>query len=66
MADLLHKIKEGHGTQKDLDLILSLSVNMEGGTTICPLADACVGAVRPTIQKFKSEFEARLHKESAA
>jgi len=64
MAGLLHKIKDGHGTAKDLDLILSLSVNMEGGTTICPLADACVGAVRPTIQKFRSEFESRLIKEN--
>ncbi len=60
VANLLHKIKEGHGTKKDLDLILSLSVNMEGGTTICPLADACVGAVRPAIQKYRAEFEARL------
>ncbi len=66
VADLLHKIKEGHGTSKDLELILSLSVNMEGGTTICPLADACVGAVRPTIQKFRSDFEKRLNKENAA
>jgi len=64
VAGLLHKIKDGHGTMKDLDLILSLSVNMEGGTTICPLADACVGAVRPTIQKFRSEFESRLVKEN--
>lgn len=60
VASLLHKIKEGHGTKKDLDLILSLTVNMEGGTTICPLADACVGAVRPAIQKYRAEFEARL------
>ena len=66
VADLLHKIREGHGTEKDLELILSLSVNMEGGTTICPLADACVGAVRPTIQKFRADFEARLQKEHAA
>ncbi len=64
VAGLLHKIKDGHGSQKDLDLILSLTVNMEGGTTICPLADACVGAVRPTIQKFRSEFESRLQKEN--
>ncbi|HMV79052.1 MAG TPA: NADH-quinone oxidoreductase subunit NuoF [Leptospiraceae bacterium] len=60
VADLLHKIRDGHGTKKDLELILSLTVNMEGGTTICPLADACVGAVRPTIQKYRPEFEARL------
>jgi NADH-quinone oxidoreductase subunit F len=66
MADLLHKIKEGHGTEKDLELILSLSLNMEGGTTICPLADACVGAVRPTIQKFRSDFDKRLNKENVA
>ena len=60
VRDLLHKIKEGEGTSADLDLILSLARNMEGGTTICPLSDACVGAVRPTILKFKHEFEARL------
>jgi len=70
VAGLLHKIKEGHGTQKDLDLILSLTVNMEGGTTICPLADACVGAVRPAIEKYRAEFEARLtdstHKKQVA
>ncbi|MCE9501827.1 MAG: NADH-quinone oxidoreductase subunit NuoF [Leptospira sp.] len=63
VANLLHKIKDGHGTKKDLDLILSLSLNMEGGTTICPLADACVGAVRPAIEKFRSDFEARLQPE---
>ncbi|MEM7179627.1 MAG: NADH-quinone oxidoreductase subunit NuoF [Spirochaetota bacterium] len=62
VADLLKKIKKGDGTQKDLDLILSLTVNMEGGTTICPLADACVGAVRPTIEKYKDEFIERLKK----
>jgi NADH-quinone oxidoreductase subunit F len=64
VAGLLHKIKDGHGTKKDLDLILSLSLNMEGGTTICPLADACVGAVRPTILKYRDEFESRLIKEN--
>lgn len=63
VADLLKKIKKGEGTRKDLDLIISLMVNMEGGTTVCPLADACVGAVRPTIQKYRSEFEARLKQE---
>ncbi len=60
VRDLLHKIKDGHGSQKDIDLIFSLSRNMEGGTTICPLADACVMAVRPTMTKFKSEFMAKI------
>jgi NADH-quinone oxidoreductase subunit F len=63
VKDLLHKIKSGEGTEKDVNLIFSLSRNMEGGTTICPLADACVMAVRPTMTKFKSEFESRLQKE---
>lgn len=60
VRDILHKIKDGHGSTKDIDLIFSLSRNMEGGTTICPLADACVMAVRPTMTKFKSEFLAKL------
>lgn len=60
VEQLMHKIRDGHGTKKDLDMILSLMVNMEGGTTICPLADACVGAVKPTIEKYRPEFEARL------
>jgi len=60
LKDLLGKIRSGRGTQKDLDLILSLSRNMEGGTTICPLSDACVMAVRPAIQKFTSEFTSRF------
>lgn len=64
VADLLDKIRKGEGSQKELDLILSLSRNMEGGTTICPLSDACVMAVRPTIQKFTSEFTSRFKKES--
>ncbi|MDF3819436.1 NADH-quinone oxidoreductase subunit NuoF [Leptospira sp. 96542] len=63
VKDLLHKIKLGEGTEKDVDLIFSLSRNMEGGTTICPLADACVMAVRPTMTKFKDEFFSRLKKE---
>ncbi|MDV6235702.1 NADH-quinone oxidoreductase subunit NuoF [Leptospira ellisii] len=66
VADLLHKIREGEGTVQDIDLILSLSRNMEGGTTICPLSDACVGAVRPALQKFRSEFDARLKEKPAA
>ncbi|TGM54649.1 NADH oxidoreductase (quinone) subunit F [Leptospira biflexa] len=63
VKDLLHKIKKGEGTEKDVELIFSLSRNMEGGTTICPLADACVMAVRPTMTKFKEEFSLRLKKE---
>jgi NADH-quinone oxidoreductase subunit F len=60
VKDLLGKIRSGKGSQKDLDLILSLSRNMEGGTTICPLSDACVMAVRPAIQKFTSDFTSRF------
>lgn len=64
VKDILAKIKKGEGSQKDLDLILSLSRNMEGGTTICPLSDACVMAVRPAIEKFTEDFTARFKKEA--
>jgi len=60
VKDILHKIKDGEGTEEDLQLIGALSRNMEGGTTICPLADACVMAVRPALTKFRSEFLAKL------
>ena len=60
VTDILHKIKSKQGSKKDIDLIFSLSENMEGGTTICPLSDACVMSVRPAIEKFRSEFDALL------
>ncbi len=58
---LLIKIKNGEGEIKDLDLLLDLTVQMEG-RTICALADAAAWPVRHTITRFRDEFEARCKK----
>jgi NADH-quinone oxidoreductase subunit F len=56
---LLERMLEGHGRQKDLELIERVCAGM-AGTTICVLADAAVMPARSFIQKFHSEFEALL------
>ncbi len=58
LEDLVTRIDEGHGNLRDLDLLLDLTVQMEG-RTICALADAAAWPVRHTIQRFRGEFEAK-------
>ena len=59
---LLVKIERGQGTGKDLDLLLEIAGSMGTmpGTTICGLADGNNWAVKTIVNKFRSEFEARL------
>jgi NADH-quinone oxidoreductase subunit F len=56
---ILQKIDSGHGTTRDLDLLLELCNTMEG-RTVCALADAAAWPVRNTITRFREEFEARV------
>jgi NADH-quinone oxidoreductase subunit F len=56
---LLHKIDEGHGEMRDLDLLLELCDTMEG-RTVCALADAAAWPVRNTIKRFRADFEKKL------
>ncbi len=58
----LTRIERGDGTTKDLDLLLELagSMGLSPGTTICGLADGNNWAVRTIVNKYRSEFEARL------
>jgi NADH-quinone oxidoreductase subunit F len=59
MAKILRRIENGNGRMRDLDLLLEVAENMEGGRTICALADGAAWPVRNTIQRFRDEFEAR-------
>lgn len=63
MEKLIARIDEGHGEMKDLDLLLDLCDNMEG-RTVCALADAAAWPVRNTIQRFRSEFEKKIARNS--
>jgi NADH-quinone oxidoreductase subunit F len=53
---LVHRIEHGQGRASDLDLLNSVSDNIQG-RTICALGDAAAMPVRAMIKHFKSEFE---------
>lgn len=53
---LVHKIEAGHGTPADIDTLYDAAGNMQGGTTICALADAAAMPMRSYIEKFRDEF----------
>ncbi|MFK7961231.1 MAG: NADH-quinone oxidoreductase subunit NuoF [Phycisphaerales bacterium] len=62
MYKLLCRIEASDATSKDLDLLLELagSMGIMPGTTICGLADGHNWAVRTIVNKYRSEFEARV------
>jgi NADH-quinone oxidoreductase subunit F len=56
MEKILHRIESGHGTMKDIDLLVDISKHIEGNT-ICPLGDAAAWPVASAIRHFRQEFE---------
>jgi NADH-quinone oxidoreductase subunit F len=57
--DIIWRIEKGGATADELALVQNLTDNMTG-TTICPLADACVMPVKSFLKKFGHEFEEHL------
>ena len=56
MEKILHKILDGKGTLKDIDLLWDIQSKIEG-KTICPLGDAASWPVASAIRHFRAEFE---------
>ncbi len=56
MEKILHRILDGQGTLKDVDLLWDIQSKIEG-KTICPLGDAAAWPVASAIRHFKKEFE---------
>jgi len=56
MEKVLHRIENGHGTQKDIDLLVDITKKIEG-KTICALGDAAAWPVASAIRHFRHEFE---------
>jgi NADH-quinone oxidoreductase subunit F len=56
MEKILHKILDGRGTLKDVDLLWDIQSKIEG-KTICPLGDAAAWPVASAIRHFRSDFE---------
>jgi NADH-quinone oxidoreductase subunit F len=57
---ITHRIVEGRGEPKDLDLIKSVSEHMMG-KTICALSDAAAMPAISFVTKFRGEFEAYMN-----
>ncbi|HEX4955631.1 MAG TPA: NADH-quinone oxidoreductase subunit NuoF [Thermoanaerobaculia bacterium] len=56
---ILHRILDGHGQPRDIDLIDSVAKQI-GGNSLCALGDAAVGPARSIVQKFRHEFLAKM------
>ena len=56
MEKVLHNVENGHGKQKDIDLLWDIQRKIEGNT-ICPLGDAAAWPVASAIRHFREEFE---------
>jgi NADH-quinone oxidoreductase subunit F len=53
---MVERIENGHGRASDLDMLNSVSDNIQG-RTICALGDAAAMPVRAMIKHFRAEFE---------
>ena len=56
---ILRRLVNEGAEPHEIELLLDICDNM-GGRTICALADAAVGPIKSTIEKFRSEYEAGL------
>jgi NADH-quinone oxidoreductase subunit F len=63
LKKILMRLDEGIGTGKDIDLVGDLAQNMLG-RTFCPLGDAAAMPTISIVQKFRSEFEAKIKSSS--
>ena len=65
MEDIIERILHGHGKMEDLDLLMSITDNING-KTLCALGDAAAGPVASFVKKFRPEFEAYIRGEKHA
>jgi NADH-quinone oxidoreductase subunit F len=56
MEKVLHRLENGHGNMRDIDLLEEINKKIEGNT-ICPLGDAAAWPVAAAIRHFRAEFE---------
>jgi NADH-quinone oxidoreductase subunit F len=58
-AQILRRIENGRGTEKDLDTLMEMTQQMVG-TTICVLSDSVAAPVQSSIKKFRGEYLALM------
>jgi NADH-quinone oxidoreductase subunit F len=59
-VDILDRIVAGHGRPGDPDTLLRICRFASQGMTICPLGDAFALPISSMVEKFRSEFDARI------
>ncbi|MCY4646483.1 MAG: NADH-quinone oxidoreductase subunit NuoF [Gammaproteobacteria bacterium] len=65
MTQVLRRIEAGRGSESDLDTLLDMSAQMTG-TTICVLSDSAAAPVVSSIEKFRDEYLALIHRGESA
>ncbi len=63
IAELMEKLSKGEGTQKDIDLIKTLSGYMQK-TCFCPLGQSATTAFMSALKLFPEDFDAKIKKEA--
>ena len=63
VAELLEKLAKGEGTQRDIDLIKTLSGYMQK-TCFCPLGQSATTAFMSALKLFPGDFDTKLGKEA--
>jgi len=59
MELLLHRLEDGHGSEGDGKLLLSICGHI-GGQSLCPLGDAAIGPVQSLVKGFWPEIEQHI------
>ena len=59
MEQLLHRIYDGHGTEKDLEVLKSVATQIKG-KTLCALGEFAINPVLSTIRHFFDEYKAKV------
>lgn len=60
ISQIVRRIEEGNGRERDLQLLIDVANNMAGGRTICVFADALALPVISYVTKFRHEFEEHI------
>ncbi len=56
MTEILERLEHGHGSEKDINLLMDICDNISG-KSFCPLGDAATSLVTSGIKLFREEFK---------
>ncbi len=60
MLEILHRICGGEGVPEDIDLLLDLAEQHQGGSSLCALGGTAPNPVLTSLKYFREEFEEHI------